>query len=82
MEQIGTFGPLWIGRTICFFTCQASDLTAVAPVRVFSQTQLLIKSDISTETSAPRLPPHFTIELDRWIKAFLAHPYLTAKREE
>jgi nicotinamidase/pyrazinamidase len=31
---------------------------------------------MSTETSAPRLQPHFTPEPGRWIKALLAHPYL------
>jgi hypothetical protein len=33
---------------------------------------------MSTETSTPRLRPHFTPEPGRWIKAYLAHPYLIA----
>jgi hypothetical protein len=38
----------------------------------------LTKGDMSTETSAPRLRPHFTPEPGRWIKVFLAHTYLIA----
>src|SRR5512143_1921369 len=42
--------------------------------------QLLIKGCKSTETSAPRLRPHFTPEPGCWIKAFLAHPYRIAEQ--
>ncbi len=55
----------------CLFTCQASD--PAFP-------QLLTKGDMSTETSAPRLWPNFTLQPGRWIKAFLAHPYLVPIR--
>jgi hypothetical protein len=35
---------------------------------------------MSTSMTAPRLRPHFTPEPRRWIKAFLAHPYLIAEQ--
>jgi len=38
--------------------------------------QILIKGDMSTETSAPRLRPRFALEPGRWIKAFLHTPTL------
>ena len=41
--------------------------------------QILIKGDMSTETSAPRLRLHITLEPGRWMKAFGAHPCLSVE---
>ena len=59
------------------FARQASDPPAVAP-RARLPAASDTKGDMSTETSAPRLRPHFTPEPGRWIKAFWRIPTLIA----
>ena len=60
------------------FARQASNPTAVAP-RACLPAASDTKGDMSTETSAPRLRPHFTLEPGRWMKAFGAHPCLSVE---
>jgi len=57
------------------FARQASGPPAVA-LRACLPAASDTKGDMSTETSAPRLRPHFTLEPSRWIKAFWRTPTL------